>query len=197
MYPCVKRGIDLVFSILALIALSPVFAVLAIFVKTSSPGPVIFRQKRVGRNRRAFTIYKFRTMYEGAPHMTPAHKLKGAARFITPAGTSLRESSLDELPQLLNILKGEMSLVGPRPALPNQTDLLNERDRYGANAVRPGLTGWAQINGRNEIPVPLKARYDGEYVRNMSFLFDAKCVVGTLLGMGRPGRLRVGADKNA
>ena len=197
MYPYIKRAIDLIFSILALIVLSPVFAVLAIRVKASSPGPVIFHQKRVGKDRHVFTIYKFRTMYESAPHMTPAHKLAGAERYITPAGTLMRDSSLDELPQLLNILKGEMSLVGPRPALPNQTDLLDERDRYGANAVRPGLTGWAQINGRNEIPVPLKARYDGEYVQNMSLLLDVKCVVGTLLGMGRPGRLSMGTDKNA
>lgn len=197
MYSTVKRGLDIVFSLVLLIALLPVFLALAAWVKATSRGPAIFRQTRIGRDRRAFTIYKFRTMYQSAPHMTPAHQLERAERYLTPAGGSLRHSSLDELPQLWNVLKGEMSLVGPRPALPNQTDLLDERDKYGANALRPGLTGWAQINGRNEIPVPLKARYDGEYARNMSLLFDLKCVMGTLLGRGNPARARMKADSNA
>ena len=197
MYPTVKRGLDIVFSFFLLIALSPVFLVLAAWVRASSRGPVLFRQTRIGRNRRTFTIYKFRTMYESAPRMTPAHKLERAERYYTPAGGSLRHSSLDELPQLWNVLKGEMSMVGPRPALPNQLDLLDARETCGANALRPGLTGWAQINGRNEIPVARKARYDGEYVRNMSFLFDLKCVVGTLIGRGNPNRLRASAGKNA
>lgn len=197
MYPTIKRALDVVFSLISMIALLPVFLALAAWVKSSSPGPAIFRQTRIGRNRREFTIYKFRTMYDDAPHMTPAHELRESARYLTPMGGSMRQSSLDELPQLWNVLKGEMSMVGPRPALPNQTDLLDARDKCGANALRPGLTGWAQINGRNEIPVKRKARYDGEYARSMSFLFDLKCVVGTLLGRGNPGRLRPRPEKNA
>ncbi len=194
MYPSIKRVFDVIVSLLGMIVLFPVFFVLAVWVKTASHGPVIFRQTRVGRYGRAFTIYKFRTMYQSAPHMTPTHKLSQAEQYYAPGGGSLRHSSLDELPQLWNILKGEMSLVGPRPALPNQTDLIAAREKYGANDLRPGLTGWAQINGRNEIPVARKARFDGEYVRNMSFLFDLKCIVGTLRGFGNPCKLRAQKD---
>jgi O-antigen biosynthesis protein WbqP len=129
--------------------------------------------------------------------MTPAHELKRAERYVIPGGCSMRQTSLDELPQLWNVLKGEMSLVGPRPALPNQVDLLAKRDKCGANALRPGLTGWAQINGRNEIPVMRKASYDGEYARNMSFLLDLKCVVGTLIGRGNPDGPHARVNRNA
>lgn len=180
MYPYIKRAIDLLASLVLTAALSPVFLLLAGLVRASSRGPAIFRQTRVGKDGRNFTIYKFRTMYLSVPRMVPTHALKGAARCITPAGKLMRRWSLDELPQLFNVLRGDMSLVGPRPALPNQTDLLAARRANGASALRPGLTGWAQINGRNEIPTALKAHYDGEYVKKIGFCFDFKCVVGTL-----------------
>ena len=180
MYIHLKRMLDLILSAVALIALSPVMLVLALVVKLTSPGPVFFRQKRVGLNKSYFMIYKFRTMRTDAPKDQPTHLLKDPAAFITPIGRFLRKYSLDELPQLFNILKGEMAVVGPRPALWNQFDLIAERDKYGANAVRPGLTGWAQINGRDELPIDVKARLDGEYVRRMGFFFDAKCIWGTV-----------------
>jgi O-antigen biosynthesis protein WbqP len=161
--------------------LSPLFLVLAVVIRATSPGPVFFRQKRVGLGKSHFMIYKFRTMRTAAPKDQPTHLLKDPAAYITPVGRFLRRSSLDELPQLLNIIKGEMAVVGPRPALWNQFDLIAERDKYGANDVRPGLTGWAQINGRDELPIDVKARLDGEYVRRMSFGFDVRCVLGTVL----------------
>lgn len=197
MYLIAKRALDILLSLLALIVLSPVLLAVAAVVKATSRGPVIFRQERSGRDRSVFTIYKFRTMLVSAPRMMPTHQFSDAGAYLTPVGGFLRNSSLDELPQLLNILKGEMSVVGPRPALPNQLDLLDERDRYGANALRPGLSGWAQINGRDEIPISQKAAYDGEYVRRMSFLFDVKCVLGTLLGHANPDQARVRGGKNA
>ena len=159
--------------------------VLALAVKLTSPGPVFFRQKRVGLKKTHFMIYKFRTMRTDAPKDQPTHLLKNPNAFITPVGRFLRKSSLDELPQLFNILKGEMAVVGPRPALWNQFDLIAERDKYGANDVRPGLTGWAQINGRDELPIDVKARLDGEYVRRMSFFFDVRCIVGTVFSVAR------------
>lgn len=180
MYTHVKRILDALIAALALAALSPLMLALALIVKVTSPGPVLFRQKRVGLNKTHFMIYKFRTMRTDAPKDKPTHMLKDPAAFITPVGAFLRRSSLDELPQLINILRGEMALVGPRPALWNQYDLIAERDRYGANAVRPGLTGWAQVNGRDELSIDVKARYDGEYVQNMSLLFDIKCLVRTV-----------------
>ena len=155
--------------------------VLAVIIRATSPGPVFFRQKRVGQYKSHFMIYKFRTMRTDAPKDQPTHLLKDPNAYITPVGRFLRRSSLDELPQLFNILRGEMSLVGPRPALWNQFDLIAERDKYGANDVRPGLTGWAQINGRDELPIDVKARLDGEYVKRMSFLFDARCILGTMI----------------
>jgi len=142
---------------------------------------VLFRQKRVGQGKRHFMIYKFRTMRTDAPKDQPTHLLQDPNAYITPVGRFLRRSSLDELPQLMNILKGEMAVVGPRPALWNQFDLIAERDRYGANDVRPGLTGWAQINGRDELPIEVKARLDGEYVKRMSFGFDLRCILGTVV----------------
>ena len=180
MYPYFKRLMDILFSLAALIFLSPVMAVIALLVRLTSPGPAIFRQMRSGKALKEFEIYKFRTMYITAPGNIPTHQLSGAQSYITPVGAFLRRTSLDELPQLLNILKGDMSIVGPRPPLPTQYDLIKAREGLGANALRPGLTGWAQINGRDELPIEVKAGYDGEYVRRMSFFFDLRCIFGTV-----------------
>ena len=185
MYTHVKRILDFVLSLLALVVLSPLLLVLAVIIRATSPGPVFFRQKRVGQYKSHFMIYKYRTMRTDAPKDQPTHLLKDPNAYITPVGRFLRRSSLDELPQLFNILRGEMSLVGPRPALWNQFDLIAERDKYGANDVRPGLTGWAQINGRDELPIDVKARLDGEYVKRMSFFFDARCILGTVIKVMR------------
>lgn len=181
MYIHVKRILGLLLSLLALVVLSPLLLILSVIVRLTSPGPVFFRQRRVGIGKTHFMIYKFRTMRIDAPKDQPTHLLKDPSAYITPVGRFLRRSSLDELPQLLNIIKGEMAVVGPRPALWNQFDLIAERDKYGANDVRPGLTGWAQINGRDELPIDVKARLDGEYVRRMSFGFDLRCIVGTVV----------------
>ena len=181
MYTHLKRILGFLLALMALVLLSPLLLVLAAVIRATSPGPVFFRQKRVGLGKSHFMIYKFRTMRTDAPKDQPTHLLKDPAAYITPVGRFLRRSSLDELPQLLNIIKGEMAVVGPRPALWNQFDLIAERDKYGANDVRPGLTGWAQINGRDELPIDVKARLDGEYVRRMSFGFDVRCVLGTVL----------------
>ena len=185
MYTHVKRILDVLLSLLALVVLSPLLLVLAVIIRATSPGPVFFRQKRVGQYKSHFMIYKYRTMRTDAPKDQPTHLLKDPNAYITPVGRFLRRSSLDELPQLFNILRGEMSLVGPRPALWNQFDLIAERDKYGANDVRPGLTGWAQINGRDELPIDVKARLDGEYVKRMSFFFDARCILGTVIKVMR------------
>ena len=185
MYTHVKRVLDFLLSLLALVVLSPLLLVLAVIIRATSPGPVFFRQKRVGQYKSHFMIYKYRTMRTDAPKDQPTHLLKDPNAYITPVGRFLRRSSLDELPQLFNILRGEMSLVGPRPALWNQFDLIAERDKYGANDVRPGLTGWAQINGRDELPIDVKARLDGEYVKRMSFFFDARCILGTVIKVMR------------
>ena len=185
MYTHVKRILDFLLSLLALVVLSPLLLVLAVIIRATSPGPVFFRQKRVGQYKSHFMIYKFRTMRTDAPKDQPTHLLKDPNAYITPVGRFLRRSSLDELPQLFNILRGEMSLVGPRPALWNQFDLIAERDKYGANDVRPGLTGWAQINGRDELPIDVKARLDGEYVKRMSFFFDTRCILGTVIKVMR------------
>ena len=181
MYVHVKRILDYLLSLLAIVVLSPVLLVISVVIRVTSPGPVLFRQKRVGQGKRHFMIYKFRTMRTDAPKDQPTHLLQDPNAYITPVGRFLRRSSLDELPQLMNILKGEMAVVGPRPALWNQFDLIAERDRYGANDVRPGLTGWAQINGRDELPIEVKARLDGEYVKRMSFGFDLRCILGTVV----------------
>ncbi len=185
MYIHVKRILDFLLSLIALVVLSPLLLVLAVIIRTTSPGPVFFRQKRVGQGKTHFMIYKFRTMRTDAPKDQPTHLLKDPNAYITPVGRFLRRSSLDELPQMINILKGEMAVVGPRPALWNQFDLIAERDRYGANDVRPGLTGWAQINGRDELPIDVKARLDGEYVKRMGFFFDARCILGTVFKVMR------------
>lgn len=185
MYIHIKRLIDFVLSLMALIVLSPLLLILAIWIKTDSPGPVLFKQKRIGKNRTFFQIYKFRTMHSDTPKDMPTHLLNDPASFITKSGHFLRRTSLDELPQIINILRGEMAIIGPRPALWNQGDLADERDKYGANDVLPGLSGWAQINGRDELPIPIKAKLDGDYVRNMSFTFDLKCFFLTIFSVLR------------
>lgn len=177
---CFKRLIDLALSALGLIVLSPLFLILAIAIKLDDPGPVFFRQKRVGIHKTYFDILKFRTMKMETPHDMPTHLLENPDQYITRVGRFLRKTSLDELPQIAQIFTGKMSIIGPRPALWNQYDLIAQRDKYGANDVRPGLSGWAQINGRDELPIEVKARYDGEYVEKMSFLFDCKCFFGTI-----------------
>jgi O-antigen biosynthesis protein WbqP len=154
--------------------------IIAIAIKCDSKGPVFFKQKRVGIHKKHFNILKFRTMRTDTPHDAPTHELNDPKRWITKVGGFLRKTSLDELPQLFNIFGGSMSVIGPRPALWNQDDLIAERDKYGANDVKPGLTGWAQINGRDELEIPLKAELDGEYVEKMSFGFDCKCFFGTV-----------------
>lgn len=175
-----KRVIDFILSLIGLIVLSPVFIILCIWIKLDSKGPIFFRQKRVGKNKKHFNILKFRTMYIDTPKDIPTHMLSNPDQYITKAGKFLRKTSLDELPQIINILKGEMAIIGPRPALWNQDDLIAERDKYGANDIKPGLTGWAQINGRDELEIDVKAALDGEYVRRMSFPFDVKCFFGTV-----------------
>ena len=177
---CLKRMIDFLLALIGLIVLSPVFIILCIWIKLDSKGPILFKQKRVGINKTFFNIYKFRTMFIDTPKDMPTHMLSNPDQFITKAGKFLRKTSLDELPQIINIIKGEMAIIGPRPALWNQDDLIAERDKYQANDVRPGLTGWAQINGRDELEIPVKAKLDGEYVKRISFLFDLKCFFGTI-----------------
>lgn len=185
MYKYFKRILDFLISLVALIILSPIFLIIAIWIKTNSPGPVFFKQKRVGKNKALFEIYKFRSMRTDTPADMPTHLLNDPEAFITKSGHFLRKTSLDELPQLINIVKGEMAIIGPRPALWNQYDLIEERYKYGANDVRPGLTGWAQINGRDELEIPIKAKLDGDYVQNISFFFDVKCFFGTITSVLR------------
>lgn len=180
-YMFFKRLMDLFFSILGLIILLPLFLILIIFIKIDSPGPVLFKQKRVGINKGYFNILKFRTMRIDTPKDTPTHLLENPDQWITRAGRFLRKTSLDELPQIINIIKGEMSIIGPRPALWNQDDLIAERDKYGANGVPVGLTGWAQINGRDELEIEVKAKLDGEYVEKIGFIMDVKCFIGTVI----------------
>ena len=178
-----KRMIDLVLSGCAIVVLFPVLLFLMIAIKVDSPGPVFFRQKRVGIHKTHFGILKFRTMRIDTPKDCPTHLLENPEQWITKVGKFLRKTSLDELPQLFNIFVGQMSIIGPRPALWNQFDLIEERDKYGANDVMPGLTGWAQINGRDELPIDVKAKLDGEYVQNLSFAFDVKCFLGTIVSV--------------
>lgn len=185
MYIVVKRIIDFILALITFILLSPIFLAIAIWIKVDSPGPVFFKQKRVGINKSFFNIYKFRTMRTDTPKDMPTHLLNDAESFITNSGAFLRKTSLDELPQLINIIKGEMAIIGPRPALWNQDDLVAERDKYHANDVLPGLTGWAQINGRDELEIPVKAKLDGEYVEKMSFVFDLKCFFATIFSIAK------------
>ena len=176
----IKRFIDIVLSLVGLIVLAIPMLVFALIVKLDSPGPVLFWQKRVGIHKKTFMMPKFRTMYTDTPANMPTHLLSDPQKWITRSGAWFRKLSIDELPQILCIFTGKMSIIGPRPALWNQDDLIEERDKYGANDVRPGLTGWAQINGRDELEIPVKARLDGEYVQNISFLFDCRCFFGTI-----------------
>lgn len=175
-----KRLLDIILSGCAIVILSPLLLIIAVAIQIDDPGPVMFRQKRVGIHKTHFSIMKFRTMKMDTPRDTPTHLLENPEQYITKVGKFLRKSSLDELPQIFQIFTGKMSIIGPRPALWNQFDLIAERDKYGANDVRPGLTGWAQINGRDELPIDVKARFDGEYVEKLSFLFDCKCFFGTI-----------------
>lgn len=181
MYKIIKRILDFLVSLFAIVVLSPVLSITSIAVKADSKGPVFFVQKRIGKDKKHFNMYKFRSMRTDTPHDMPTHLLNDPDAFITRVGKFLRKSSLDEIPQLFNILKGDMSIVGPRPALWNQDDLIAERDKYNANSIRPGLTGWAQVNGRDELEIPVKAKFDGEYVDRMSLIFDIKCIFNTAL----------------
>jgi len=183
MYLKVKRATDFILALIGLIVLSPLFLILVITIKIDSKGPILFKQKRVGIHKTHFNILKFRTMRIDTPKDTPTHLLENPDQYITSIGKFLRKTSLDELPQIINILCGTMSIIGPRPALWNQYDLIEERDKYGANDVSPGLTGWAQIHGRDELPIEVKAKLDGEYVEKMSFKMDVRCFVGTILSV--------------
>ena len=184
-YRYIKRIIDILLSGLAIIILSPLLLILCIAIKLDSPGPIFFTQKRVGIHKTYFQIYKFRTMRTDTPKDMPTHMLANPEQYITKTGRFLRKTSLDELPQIFNIFKGDMSIVGPRPALWNQDDLVAECDKYGANDVTPGLTGWAQINGRDELEIPVKAKLDGEYVKKYGFTMDVRCFFGTFLSVLR------------
>lgn len=175
-----KRIIDFLLSLIGIIVLSPVLLLLCLAIKIDSKGPIIFKQKRVGKNKTHFNIYKFRTMKIDTPKEMPTHLLADPDFYITKVGKFLRKTSLDELPQLFNIIKGDMAVIGPRPALWNQYDLIEERDKYGANDIRPGLTGLAQISGRDELEIPIKAKLDGKYTDNISLRMDIKCFLGTI-----------------
>ena len=177
----VKRYLDIFLSLVGAVALLPVFIGISVAIKLDSKGPILFKQKRIGLGRGTFYLYKFRTMRIDTPKDMPTHLLENPDAYITKVGHFLRHTSLDELPQLYNIIKGEMSIVGPRPALWNQDDLVEEREKFGANDVRPGLTGWAQVNGRDELPIPVKAAFDGEYVKKLSLMMDIKCILQTVM----------------
>lgn len=182
-YLKIKRIIDLLLSGFGLFILAPIFLIIFIAIKLDSRGPVLFKQKRFGIHKRYFNIMKFRTMSVEAPKDMPTHLLENPEQHITNVGRFLRKTSLDELPQIINIFKGEMSIIGPRPALWNQYDLIEERDKYGANDVPVGLTGWAQINGRDELSIKEKAKLDGEYVEKIGLWMDVKCFLGTIGGV--------------
>ena len=177
----IKRLLDILLSLAGLIVSAIPMAVITLIIKKEDPGPAVFKQKRFGIHKSFFTLYKFRSMKLSTPHDVPTHQLEDPEQYLLKSGKFIRKYSLDELPQLLNIFKGDMSVIGPRPALWNQDDLIAERDKYGANDVKPGLTGWAQINGRDELEIPVKAKLDGEYAQKLSFLFDCRCFFGTFL----------------
>lgn len=178
---CIKRCIDIILSLSGIILASWLYLIIIIAILIDDPGPVFFTQKRVGKEKKHFRLYKFRSMIMSTPHDIPTHLLDNPEQYMTRVGRFLRKSSLDEIPQLWNILKGDMSVIGPRPALWNQYDLIEERDKYGANDIRPGLSGWAQICGRDKLAIEDKAKLDGEYVQKMSFLFDCRCFFGTAI----------------
>jgi O-antigen biosynthesis protein WbqP len=192
MFPIIKRVIDFLLSLIILISLSILFLILSIVIKVDSKGPVFFKQKRIGKGKKEFHILKFRTMKTDAPKEMPTHKLDKAESYITPVGNFLRKTSLDELPQLINILKGDMSLIGPRPALWNQYDLIEERDKYKANDVLPGLTGLAQISGRDELPIEVKAKIDGDYVIYQNSKLDSEIFVKTIFSVLRSEGVKEG-----
>jgi len=183
MYLVFKRFMDMVLSLLALIILSPLLILICLAIKLDSKGPILFKQKRVGKHKKHFYILKFRTMRIDTPKDTPTHLLENPEKWITRVGKFLRKTSLDELPQIINILKGDMSIIGPRPALWNQFDLIEERDKFGANDIPVGLTGWAQIHGRDELPIPEKAKLDGEYVSKFGLWMDIKCFFGSVIAV--------------
>lgn len=194
----IKRFIDIVLSFLALIVLSWLYLILIIAIKINDPGPAFFTQKRVGIHKSYFKLHKFRSMKMSTPHDIPTHQLENPEQYITKVGKFLRKSSFDELPQIWDIFIGKMSIIGPRPALWNQDDLVAERDKYGANDVKPGLTGWAQIHGRDEIEIPLKAKFDGEYAAKLkqggfkAFWFDVRCFFGSIIAVLRSDGVREG-----
>lgn len=195
-YIRIKRIVDFILSLSGIILLSPLFILLFILIKLESKGPILFKQKRVGINKTHFNILKFRTMRIDTPKDIPTHLLDNPEQYITRVGKFLRKTSLDELPQIWNILVGEMAIIGPRPALWNQYDLIVERDKYAANNVLPGLTGWAQINGRDELPIDVKARLDGQYVENLGPIMDIKCFFGTFTSvLKRDGVVEGGTGK--
>ena len=185
MYKFFKQTLDIVLSFIGMIVLSPFFLLLVLAIKLDSKGPVLFKQKRIGLHKKHFYILKFRTMRIDTPKDTPTHLLENPEQWITKVGKFLRKTSLDELPQIWNIFVGDMSIIGPRPALWNQYDLIEERDRYGANDVLPGLTGWAQIHGRDELPIAKKAELDGYYVQHLSFGLDVRCFFGTIKSVAK------------
>lgn len=191
----IKKMIDIILSFVGLIIFSPVFLVLIICIKLDSKGPILFKQRRIGKDKKEFEILKFRTMKIDTPKDTPTHLLANPESYITRVGKFLRKTSLDELPQILNILKGEMSIIGPRPCLWNQYDLIAERDKYGANDIDPGLTGWAQINGRDELPIDIKAELDGEYVKKMSLAFDVKIFFKTVFSVLKSDGVKEGSSQ--
>ncbi|ASA23814.1 sugar transferase [Paenibacillus donghaensis] len=193
-YIVVKQMLDWTLALIGMLLLWPFFLIISLIIKLTSKGPVLFRQKRLGKNKAEFYILKFRTMRTDTPSDMPTHLLQDPDFFITKVGKFLRKTSLDELPQIINILKGEMSIVGPRPALWNQYDLIAERDKYRANDIKPGLTGWAQINGRDELPVDVKAKLDGDYTDKISFRMDFRVFLMTILSVIKSDGVREGAS---
>ncbi|WP_339219906.1 sugar transferase [Paenibacillus sp. FSL H8-0332] len=196
-YIIVKQTLDFILALIGMLLLWPFFLIIAVVIKSTSKGPVLFRQKRLGRNKKEFYILKFRTMRTDTPSDMPTHLLQDPDFFITKVGKFLRKTSLDELPQIINILKGDMSIVGPRPALWNQYDLIAERDKYGANEIKPGLTGWAQVNGRDELEIQFKASLDGDYCSKMNFWFDIKVFTKTLFMVIKSEGVREGKQSQS
>ena len=197
MYGVLKRFFDIILSLVAIIVFSWLLIIIAIAIVVEDKGNILFKQKRIGKNKKEFYIYKFRTMKVSTPKDVPTHLLDNPESYITKIGGFLRRTSLDELPQLINILKGDMSIVGPRPALWNQFDLIDLRDKNGSNSVRPGLTGWAQVNGRDELPIDVKAGFDGEYIKKMSIVFDIKIILMTVVSVFTSKGVREGRNESS
>ena len=197
MYGVLKRFFDIILSLVAIIVFSWLLIIIAIAIEVEDKGNILFKQKRIGKNKKEFYIYKFRTMKVSTPKDVPTHLLDNPESYITKIGGFLRKTSLDELPQLFNILKGDMSIVGPRPALWNQFDLIDLRDKNGSNSVRPGLTGWAQVNGRDELPIDVKAGFDGEYIKKMSIVFDIKIILMTVVSVFTSKGVREGRNESS